>query len=133
VVRTSVGYTGGASPAPTYDSVCRGDGHTEALRVWYDPEQTSYEDLLKFYWKHYVGSTFFQQYKAAIWYHDEEQRAVAEASVEEEAKVKSRKPMVEILPAKEWYDAEDYHQKYMWKSKLRRAKAGLPPCYPSFR
>lgn len=47
VKRTRVGYTGGSTPSPTYESVCRGDGHTEAMRVWFDPQQITYEQLLE--------------------------------------------------------------------------------------
>lgn len=125
---TAVGYTGGGNPKPTYDSVCDGDGHTEALRVEYDPAQTSFEDLLEFYWRNYHGSSSIPQYKAAIWYHSEDQKLAAEASLEAAAKAQpgKKRPVVDVLPAGEWHDAEEYHQKYYYKSRQRR----MPPSFP---
>eukprot|EP00929_Paragymnodinium_shiwhaense_P029100 TRINITY_DN16760_c0_g2_i2.p1 TRINITY_DN16760_c0_g2~~TRINITY_DN16760_c0_g2_i2.p1 ORF type:complete len:141 (-),score=39.10 TRINITY_DN16760_c0_g2_i2:372-794(-) len=120
VVKTSVGYTGGSNPDPTYQSVCDGDGHTEALRIEYDENLTTYEDLLGFYWKQYHGSVPGPQYKSAIWVHDAEQRVAAEKSIEDAAdilkKKRIRKAYVDILDASQWHDAEEYHQKYMRKS-----------------
>lgn len=122
VARTTVGYTGGASPDPTYDSVCRGDGHTEALKIEYDESVTTYDDLLEFYWKRYHGSGSIAQYKAAIWVHDEAQREAAEASLHS-AKAATNKneriPEVDILPATAWYDAEEEHQKFHEKARQR--------------
>jgi len=117
-----VGYTGGKSADPTYDSVCDGDGHTEALKIEYDESVTTYDDLLAFYWKHYHGSGSIAQYKAAIWVHDDTQREAAEASLQSAKAVvmkKKKRPKVEILPATEWYDAEEEHQKFHKKFKAR--------------
>lgn len=109
---TSVGYTGGTSARPTYESVCRGDGHTEALKVQFDPSKTSYSELLDIYWKEYRGSDSKPQYKAAIWYHNEEQKQEIEESIKRFAERSGRKPKVDVLPATKWNDAESYHQKY---------------------
>eukprot|EP00929_Paragymnodinium_shiwhaense_P097000 TRINITY_DN58775_c0_g1_i1.p2 TRINITY_DN58775_c0_g1~~TRINITY_DN58775_c0_g1_i1.p2 ORF type:complete len:147 (+),score=21.64 TRINITY_DN58775_c0_g1_i1:333-773(+) len=117
VVRATLGYTGGSNPNPSYESVSEGDGHTEALRIEYEESQTTYEDLLVFFWKHYDGSDPDPQYKSAIWVQDEAQRRAAEDSIEGVAallkKKKIRKAKVEILDAGPWYDAEDYHQKHL--------------------
>jgi len=106
-----VGYTGGKNPAPSYESVCAGDGHTEAIRVEYDPQKVSYDDLLgQFYGGHRPGGGK-AQYKSAIWYHDEEQKEAVQKFVS-----KTGAPSVEVKPADPWYDAEDYHQKYYKKN-----------------
>lgn len=129
---TTVGYTGGTNPAPTYESVCDGDGHTEALQIVFNVSQTTYEDLLQFYWKQYHGNSRHQQYKAAIWVHDEDQRQAALRSAEVAAEVASKRrkrkasSMVEVLDAAPWYDAEEYHQKYWMKAKQRRMPQSFP-------
>jgi len=105
-----VGYTGGTATAPTYESVCSGDGHTEAIRIEYNRKQISYEQLLGEFFKHSSGDSGGKpQYKSAIWYHTEEQKAVAETSSTAQGK------RLEVMPAPEWYDAEEYHQKYIEK------------------
>lgn len=128
-----MGYTGGDNPEPTYETVCDGDGHTEALRIEYDDSLTSYEDLLEFYWKNHKGNVLHKQYRSAIWVHDEGQRAAAEKSMEEAMAARARKrggrrqhPPTEILDASAWHDAEEYHQKYMEKAAARR----MPPSFP---
>lgn len=104
-----VGYTGGDAPSPTYESVCAGDGHTEAIKIEYDKEKISYEDLLgTFYRDCSAESRGKVQYKSAIWVHSEEQRKVAE----EMADKKGKTGKLQIMDAKEWHDAEGYHQKY---------------------
>jgi len=111
VVSTTVGYTGGENPKPTYQSVCAGDQHTEAIQIEYDPSQVSYEKLLDEFWSGHRPSPSKAQYKSAIWYHDEEQRAVAEAAIKAKGEA-----FVDVDEAKDWHDAEDYHQKYYKKS-----------------
>eukprot|EP00747_Dinoflagellata_sp_TGD_P218790 gnl/TRDRNA2_/TRDRNA2_90990_c0_seq1.p1 gnl/TRDRNA2_/TRDRNA2_90990_c0~~gnl/TRDRNA2_/TRDRNA2_90990_c0_seq1.p1 ORF type:complete len:116 (-),score=24.10 gnl/TRDRNA2_/TRDRNA2_90990_c0_seq1:181-528(-) len=114
-----VGYTGGHSPSPTYESVCDGDGHTEALQIEYDETKTSYEQLLHFYWENYQGSSSSPQYKAAIWVHDEAQRAAALKYLEAATmSLGGVKPDVEIVDAVTWHDAEEYHQQYHYKASL---------------
>jgi len=110
---STVGYTGGQNEDPTYESVCSGDGHTEALKITYNPSQTSFKELLALFWKQYRGTTSNPQYKTAIWYHDEEQKMAIEESIAEWSKAhQGQKPELDVLPATQWHDAESYHQKY---------------------
>ncbi len=123
------GYTGGTRGNPTYKEVSAGDtGHVEAVQVTYDPAKLSYGQLLDFFWKH-VDPTdpdgqFVDrgtQYRTVIFYHDEEQRRLAEESKRElNRSGRFDKPVVtEILPLKQFYRAEDYHQDYYRKNPLR--------------
>lgn len=140
VQRTAVGFTGGETPNPTYDSVCDDDGHTEALRIEYDEALTSYDELLDFFWIQYKGSSSSPQYKAAIWFHDDEQRVAAlhSAAVHNVVAVEApqggqlssprsvrrgrgRPRMVHVQEAGPWYDAEEEHQKYLAKSRQRKS------------
>jgi peptide-methionine (S)-S-oxide reductase len=129
-VRTvTSGYTGGSVADPTYKQVSAGTtGHTEAVRVIYDPEVVSYEELLEIFWRLIdptvrdrqfcdVGS----QYRSGIFYHDENQREAAERSRAELERTKPfRQPIVtEITEATEFYPAEAYHQDYAKKNPLR--------------
>ena len=123
VTQTRVGYAGGDLENPTYEDVCsHRTGHAEVVEVIYDPEQVSYEQLLDVFWhKHNPtrlnrqGWDIGDQYRSAIFVHDEEQRAAAEASKEAE-QGNHRKPVVtQIEPAQTFYEAEDYHQQYLEK------------------
>ncbi|KAK9830645.1 hypothetical protein WJX74_000089 [Apatococcus lobatus] len=80
VVKTSVGYTGGDNPEPTYNTVCSNDGHTEAIKVVYDPSKVTYEELLQTFIKNHDPSRASgkAQYKSAIWTHDESQQAAVQ-------------------------------------------------------
>jgi len=111
VVRTRVGYAGGTKVNPTYYSM--GD-HTETVDVDYDPSVTNYSELLKIFWNNHDPCTKQKrQYMSGIFYHDEEQKELAFKTLDE-MKAKRNKPIAtEIAEAKEFYDAEDYHQKYM--------------------
>ena len=112
MVESKVGYTGGTNPNPTYESVCRSDGHTEALKLWFDPSKITYEQLMERYFSQYGANGYCEgrhQYSSAVWAQDEEQMAIARRVAE---KYGSR---VAILPAAEWHDAERYHQKYFDK------------------
>ncbi|HEX6997696.1 MAG TPA: peptide-methionine (S)-S-oxide reductase MsrA [Gammaproteobacteria bacterium] len=122
VISTTSGYTGGHVAHPSYQQVSRGNtGHAEAVRVEYDPSVVSYEELLDAFW-HNVdplddGGQFCDrgdQYRTAIFYHDEQQRELAERSKQklEESGVLPGKIVTEIVPAGEFYPAEDYHQDY---------------------
>jgi len=91
--------------------VCAGDGHTEAIKIEYDPKQVSYDDLLNQFYGGHRPSGGKAQYKSAIWYHDEEQKKAVDKFVE-----KTGAPPVELKPADPWYDAEAYHQKYYQKN-----------------
>ncbi len=116
------GYTDGQVKNPTYQQVSSGGtGHTEAVRVTYDPSKVSYEQLLETFWRQIdptdAGGQFADrgsQYRTGIYYHDDEQRQLAEASKQAlEASGKFDKPIAtEIKAASEFYEAEDYHQDY---------------------
>lgn len=121
VVSTVVGYTGGDVPNATYENH---EGHAEAVEITFDPTKTSYENILLFFFKMHDPTTMNRQgndvgtsYRSAIFYHNEQQRQIAE-------KVKARvdksgawkRPVVtEIVPAKTFWTAEDYHQDYLQK------------------
>jgi peptide-methionine (S)-S-oxide reductase len=132
VKKTMVGYSGGTLENPSYSDVCSGiTGHAEAVEVEYDPSEVSYDELLKVFWENHDPTTLNRQgpdvgtqYRSAIFYHDEEQRASATASKEEcENSGRYKKPVVtEITPASEFYTAEDYHQQYLEKRGLATCK-----------
>jgi peptide-methionine (S)-S-oxide reductase len=125
VIATAVGYTGGQTKNPTYKEVCSDrTGHAEALLVEYDPAQVSYEQLLDVFWEIHdptqlnrQGPDHGSQYRSAIFVHDAEQEKAAKASKERLTQSgKYRKPIVtEVVPAGEFYMAEDYHQQYFEK------------------
>jgi methionine-S-sulfoxide reductase len=125
VIETTVGYTGGTSPNPTYKEVCTGmTGHAEAVLVKYDPKTVSYEDLLSLFWRMHnpttpnrQGPDTGTQYRSAIFYHNEAQRIAAQRSKEEfdRSGVYSNKAVTQIVPASTFYPAEDYHQDYFEK------------------
>jgi peptide methionine sulfoxide reductase msrA/msrB len=126
VIETEVGYTGGTTPDATYDKVKAGrTGHAEAIRVVFDPERLSYEDLLGVFFRMHdpttlnrQGNDIGTQYRSAIFYADEIQRRAAEAvKARVEAAGKWKRPIVtEILPASEFWTAEAYHQDYLEKN-----------------
>jgi len=109
VVATSVGYTGGENAKPSYESVCGGDGHTEAIRIEYDPDKISYDQLLDEFYRGHTPMGGKQQYMSAVWYHNEEQKQALET------RINAGSPLVHLEPAKPWHDAEEYHQKYYIK------------------
>jgi len=125
VVETTVGYTGGTSPDPTYRQVCTGiTGHAEAVQLKFDPGIISYEELLSLFWrmhdpttKNRQGPDVGTQYRSAIFYHSEEQREAAERSKEEfdRSGVYLNKATTQIVPASTFYAAEEYHQDYFEK------------------
>ncbi len=129
VISTTVGYTGGDLPDPTYQEVSTGEtGHVEAVQIVFDPEKISYQELLEVFWRNIdptnpLGqfSDYGSQYRTVIFYHDEEQRRLAEESKRQlEASGKFDKPIVtRILPAKEFYPAEEYHQEFYRKNPFR--------------
>jgi methionine-S-sulfoxide reductase len=121
VISTKVGYTGGKKIYPSYEEVCSGKtGHVEAIQIVYDPQKISYEKLLAVYWESIEPTRsdgqfcdIGTQYRPLIFYHDEEQRELAEKS---KSALKMKPIKVEILPAETFYEAEDYHQKYYEKN-----------------
>ncbi len=132
VISTSVGYSGGWYENPTYRDVCTGEtGHAEVVRVEYDSSRVSYNDLLTVFWENHdpttpnrQGPDFGTQYRSAIFYHDEKQKAAAIASQERlKESGMYRDPIVtEIVPASEFYRAEEYHQQYFEKRGLSTCK-----------
>jgi peptide-methionine (S)-S-oxide reductase len=125
VVEAEVGYTGGTVDNPSYQDVCTGQtGHAEAVRVIFDPERISYEQLLDVFWnihdptsRNRQGPDVGHQYRSAIFYHSGEQRDAALASRQRlNESGRFRKPVAtEILPAESFHRAEDYHQQYFAK------------------
>lgn len=125
VVETTVGYTGGRRVNPTYRQVCTDTtGHAEAVEVIYDPNKVSYEDLLALFWKIHDPTTLNRQgpdvgtqYRSAIFHHTPEQEAMAKASMEKLQKAGAfKRPIVtKIVPARPFYKAEEYHQRYLEK------------------
>ena len=125
VTNTAVGYTGGFTPNPTYQDVCGdGTGHAEAVQVEFDPAKISYRALLEIFWKNHdpttlnrQGPDFGSQYRSAVFFHSPDQEQEAQASKERmEQSGKFRRPIVtEIVPAVEFYPAEEYHQQYLKK------------------
>ncbi|HEX3020027.1 MAG TPA: peptide-methionine (S)-S-oxide reductase MsrA [Chitinispirillaceae bacterium] len=126
VVSTKVGYTGGKIENPSYEEVSSGaTGHTEAIEVLYDPQKVNYMELLDTFWRNIDPTAINQQfadkgsqYRTAIFYHNDEQKQLAEQSKSKlEKSGKFDKPIVtEILPAARFYLAEDYHQDYYKKN-----------------
>lgn len=130
VAGTSVGYAGGKMKNPTYEDVC-GDktGHAEVVQIEYDPKQVKYEDLLKVFWENHdptqenrQGPDVGAQYRSVIFYHTPEQKAAAEKSKEqlELSHTYGSKPIATAIePAKEFYRAEEHHQRYLEKKGLK--------------
>jgi peptide-methionine (S)-S-oxide reductase len=122
---TEVGYTGGTTPDPTYREVCSHcTGHAEAVRLEYDPDEITFDELLlAFFGMHdptqldRQGPDVGSQYRSAIFYHTPEQQKAAGAMKRRlEAEGHFRRPLVtEIVPAAEWWPAEDEHQQYLEK------------------
>ena len=129
VMSTVVGYAGGSVKAPTYEQVSSGTtGHAEAVQVVYDPTRITYEKLLDVFWHNVDPLTpdaqfcdHGRQYRSTIFYHDEAQQRAAEASKRafETAKKFSRPIVTEIVPAADFWRAEEYHQRYHEKNPIR--------------
>jgi peptide-methionine (S)-S-oxide reductase len=111
VVRTRVGYSGGTKENPTYHDL--GD-HSESIQIDFDPTQISFQNLLEVFWKAHdpTRRSWSRQYRAALFFHNEKQKRLALESRDREAARINGKIRTEILPATEFYLAEDYHQKY---------------------
>jgi len=127
VVKVVSGYTGGTGANPTYENYSR-TGHVEAVQIYFDPRIVTYKQLLDFFWRHIDptdgGGQFVDrgpQYRSVIFYHDDEQKKVAEKSKEDLQKSgKFTKPIVtELIKFTKFYDAEDYHQDYTRKNPVR--------------
>jgi peptide-methionine (S)-S-oxide reductase len=128
VVDAAVGYAGGHTENPTYKDVCTDlTGHAEVVQVDYDPSKVSYDQLLDIFWSAHdptqvnrQGPDFGTQYRTVIFYHDDEQKAHAEASKKRlEASGRFSRPIAtQIVPAGPFYRAEEYHQRYLEKRGL---------------
>ena len=127
VISTTSGYTGGHTVNPSYEQVSHGGtGHAEAVEIAYDPAKVSYKKLLDVFWhnidplaKDRQFCDHGDQYRSAIFYHDEEQRALAEASKAAVAKRFEQPVATQIVPAGAFYKAEEYHQDYYKKNPIR--------------
>ena len=128
VSSTRVGYTGGQTANPSYKDVCTDrTGHAEAVEVEYDPAKLSYDKLLEVFWENHdptqlnrQGPDWGTQYRSAIFFHSPEQEAAAKASKErlEKSRRFSKSIVTQIVPAVEFFEAEDYHQQYLEKKGL---------------
>jgi peptide-methionine (S)-S-oxide reductase len=126
VISTRVGYTGGTTKNPNYKLICTGTtGHAEAIEITFDPTKITYEQVLGYFFRMHDPTTLNRQhndigtqYRSAIFYHDDDQKKVAEAVKEKFRKSgRFKKPIVtEITKASAFYEGEDYHQKYLVKN-----------------
>lgn len=129
VLETKVGFMGGRTDNPTYKQVCYEDTHhAEVVHLWYDPDKVSYGQLVRIFYKLHDPTTLNRQgpdigdqYRSAIFYHSPEQQQVArQVTAELNASEAFKRPIVtEITPASEFWQAEDYHQRYIEKNPLR--------------
>jgi peptide-methionine (S)-S-oxide reductase len=134
VLSTRVGYLGGTMQNPTYEDVCSGHtGHAEVVEVTYDPARITYDDLLTVFWENHDPTTLNmqgpdvgEQYRSAIFYRGDKQKAAALSSKDERDRSgKYRRPIVtEVTPASTFYPAEDYHQQYLEKRGLANCHIG---------
>lgn len=123
VISTEVGYTQGKTKNPTYEDVCAGfTGHAEAVQVTFDSHAIRFEDLLVIFWDfidpttlNKQGNDIGTQYRSGIYYHSESQFMAALSSKKEQQHKWDDVIVTEILPSKEWYKAEEYHQDYLAK------------------
>jgi peptide-methionine (S)-S-oxide reductase len=128
VIATAVGYMGGSFKNPTYKEVCTGQtGHAEVVQVTYDPLRVTYEQLLDVFWSVHDPTQLNRQgpdigtnYRSVIFYHDAEQGRIArksKESLEASGRFRFGKIMTQVMPATEFYRAEEYHQHYYRKHK----------------
>jgi len=130
VTSTIVGFMGGKIKNPTYEQVCTDKtGHAEVVQIIYDPLIISYEKLLEIFWSIHdptqlnrQGIDIGTQYRSVIFYHSEEQKQIAEKSKQKQLLRHKKEITTEIIPAKEFYPAEEYHQKYLEKNRLFSCK-----------
>ena len=136
VTSTEVGYTGGQAAEPTYEQVCSGrTGHAEAVRVGFDPARVSYDELLAVFWACHdptqldrQGPDVGTQYRSAIFVHDaaQEEAAIRSRDMLAESGAHARPVVTEIVPAADFWRAEEYHQQYL-------AKRGQDACATTIR
>ena len=137
VESTQVGYIGGEFDNPTYNDVCSGKtGHAEAIQLEYDPSQVSYEDLLMIFWNNHNPTTINQQgpdigeqYRSGVFFHNQEQESIAKKLKEKlqdtATKKFGKKIVTQIVPAKKFFRAEEYHQRYLEKNNLAHCNTKL--------
>ncbi len=137
VESTQVGYTGGEFDNPTYNQVCSGEtGHAEAIRIEYDPSIVSYEELLMIFWNNHNPTTINQQgpdigeqYRSVVFFHNQEQEDIANKLKEKlqdtALKKFDKKIVTQIVPAKKFFRAEEYHQQYLEKNNLAQCSSKL--------
>jgi peptide-methionine (S)-S-oxide reductase len=121
IVNATVGYSGGHTKNPTYEQVCTGKtGHAETVLIEFDPALVTYDQLLDTFWDLHDPTTMNrqgpdvgEQYRSIIFYHNEEQKKIALASRNKEQKRLSRPIVTEIIPAADFWRAEEYHQRYL--------------------
>lgn len=125
VTDTAVGYAGGHMDNPTYAQVCRGGtGHAEVVQIEYDPNTVSYPQLLDAFWAHHDPTTHDgqspdrgSQYRSMILSHDDAQSEAAQASLAARQKTLARAIVTQIEPLEAFYKAEDYHQRYLERTR----------------
>ncbi|MFZ3374555.1 MAG: peptide-methionine (S)-S-oxide reductase MsrA [Chthoniobacterales bacterium] len=123
VTSTAVGYAGGAKESPTYEDVCSDEtGHAEVVQVEFDPSQIRYDELLDIFWSNHNPTTLNRQgpdigtqYRSVIFYHSPEQKAAAEESKIHMSGHFNRPIVTQIEPARKFWRAEEYHQRYLEK------------------
>ncbi len=130
VVNTAVGYMGGTLANPSYEDVCTDEtGHAEVVQVEFDPARVSFEKLLDVFWQNHDPTTLNRQgpdegtqYRSAIFFHTPEQERAARASIERlAASGQFKRPIVtQVVPAAEFWRAEEYHQRYLQKQGLSK-------------
>lgn len=124
IINTICGYAGGYKKNPTYQEVCTGNtGHAEVVQITYDPSTISYKEILEIFWKIHdpttlnrQGADIGTQYRSIILYHDEKQKEIAQQSKLEHQKFFKNPIVTEIIPLKEFYPAEEYHQNFYNKN-----------------
>jgi len=126
VVKVKSGYSGGTAPNPSYEEVCTGDtGHAESIEITFDPSIISFKDLLQVFFTTHDPTTYNRQggdvgtqYRSAVFYHNPEQEKIARQVIQEfnESKVWKKPIVTEVVPYREFYKAEDYHQEYYAKN-----------------
>jgi peptide-methionine (S)-S-oxide reductase len=138
VTATAVGYTGGTTENPSYKQVCTGrTGHAEAVRIEFDPDRVSYDQLLDTFWqihdpttKNRQGWDIGTQYRSAIFFTDPQQQASAATSLHAQQAEHRSRIVTEITPASAFYPAEEYHQRYLEKRGQASCHIGLKPDRP---
>src|SRR5579875_58566 len=142
VEKVESGYSGGSVPSPSYEDVCTGTtGHAEVIQVTFDPKVISFRDILEIFFATHDPTTLNRQgadvgtqYRSIILYHNDEQRKTAEDVIEESRKEFSRPIVTELVPFKEFYKAEGYHQEYFENNPYQPyCRAVIAPKVAKFR